>query len=91
MRIAVSRWLKLGPLAGFVFGTLTAATAAGALASSEDAPVGPAASPYGAYLAGRHAQEEEALWGRSIVVRTGVARRSPIAGIDQPHLSDGGQ
>ena len=61
MRMAVSRWLKVGPLAGFVFGALTAATAVGALASNEDAPVGPAASPYGAYLAGRHAQEQDAF------------------------------
>ncbi len=61
MRIAVSSWLKLGPVAGVVFGTLTAVTAAGALAVGEDAQVGPAPSPYGAYLAGRHAQEQEAF------------------------------
>ena len=61
MRMAVSKWLKVGPLAGVVFGALTAATAVGALASSEDAPVAPAASPFGAYLAGRHAQEQDAF------------------------------
>lgn len=56
----MSEWVKIGPLAGFVLGALAAATTAGAAATSADAPA-PTASPYGAYLAGRHAQEEGAF------------------------------
>ncbi len=58
MGIAVIDWLKIGPVAGFVLGALAAAGAAAAT-SSGDAPDASAASPYGAYLAGRHAQEKD--------------------------------
>jgi tetratricopeptide (TPR) repeat protein len=56
MGIAVSEWVRIGPLAGLVLGALAAATA-GAAVAAETAASAPAASPYGAYLAGRHAQE----------------------------------
>ncbi|HXC11859.1 MAG TPA: tetratricopeptide repeat protein [Stellaceae bacterium] len=64
MRTAVIDWLKIGAVAGIVVGALAAASAA---ASSGDAAEAAAASPYGAYLAGRHAQERgsygaAALW-----------------------------
>jgi tetratricopeptide (TPR) repeat protein len=53
MGMAVIDCLKIGPLAGLLLGALTATAAA----SSGDLAAAPAASPYGAYLAGRHAQE----------------------------------
>ena len=55
MRMAVIDWLKSGPLAGLLLGALTATAVA---ASGGDLSAAPAASPYGAYLAGRHAQEQ---------------------------------
>jgi tetratricopeptide (TPR) repeat protein len=55
MGMAVIDWLKSGPLAGLLVGALAATAGA---ASSGDMPVPAAASPYGAYLAGRHAQQE---------------------------------
>ncbi len=58
MGIAVIDWLKIGPLAGFVL-ALAAAGAGAAAAQRGDAADASAASPYGAYLAGRHAQEKE--------------------------------
>ena len=57
MGIAVIDWLKIWGQAGFVAGALVAASAYAA-APSGDAPDASAASPYGAYLAGRHAQEK---------------------------------
>jgi tetratricopeptide (TPR) repeat protein len=57
MKKAVSEWIKIGPLAGFVWGAVAAVSAASAALVHGD--VG--ASPYGAYLAGRHAQEEGAF------------------------------
>jgi tetratricopeptide (TPR) repeat protein len=59
MGIAVSDWLKIWAQAGLVAGAVVAATA-NAAALSERVPVPDAsgASPYGAYLAGRHAQEK---------------------------------
>jgi tetratricopeptide (TPR) repeat protein len=60
MGTAVIDWLKIGPLAGFVLAL--AATGAGAAAApAGDAADGSAASPYGAYLAGRHAQEKSSF------------------------------
>ncbi len=57
MRKAVSEWVKIGILAGFVLATVAGVGAANAAL----AHTGPGASPYGAYLAGRHAQEEGAF------------------------------
>ena len=64
--MAVINWLKIGAVAGFLMGALAAA-ASDAPAPGGDAPDAAAASPYGAYLAGRHAQEKgnygaAALW-----------------------------
>ena len=60
MTKAVNEWVKVGPVAGLILGTLAALTTTGAGAAREDAPP-PATSPYGAYLAGRHAQEDRAF------------------------------
>jgi tetratricopeptide (TPR) repeat protein len=60
MTKAVNEWLKVGPVAGLILGALAAVTTTGAVAAGEDLPP-PATSPYGAYLAGRHAQEDRAF------------------------------
>jgi tetratricopeptide (TPR) repeat protein len=65
MRIAVIDWLKIAAVAGFAVGILAVANA-DAAAPGGDAH-NAAASPYGAYLAGRYAQENgnygaAALW-----------------------------
>ncbi|HUC08998.1 MAG TPA: tetratricopeptide repeat protein [Stellaceae bacterium] len=60
MKKPVSEWVKIGPVAGFVLGALAALTTASAAVAGGPATP-PAASPYGAYLAGRHAQEEGAF------------------------------
>jgi tetratricopeptide (TPR) repeat protein len=57
MGIAVIDWLKIGPLAGLVLGVVAAASANAATSGGDAADIS-AASPYGAYLAGRHAQEK---------------------------------
>jgi tetratricopeptide (TPR) repeat protein len=56
MGIAVIDWLKTAALAGFTL-TVLAGAGSGATAPGADATGSPT-SPYGAYLAGRHAQEE---------------------------------
>ena len=65
MRTAVIDWLKIGAVAAIVVGALAAA--ASAAAPSGEGTEAAVASPYGAYLAGRHAQEKgsygaAALW-----------------------------
>jgi tetratricopeptide (TPR) repeat protein len=57
MSKAVSQWVIIGSLAGFVLGIFAAMSTAGAAGAAADV----AASPYGAYLAGRHAQEAGAF------------------------------
>lgn len=49
-------WVNFGSAAGFVLGMLAAGLAGAA--TPEEAAQSPAASPFGAYLAGRHAQEQ---------------------------------
>ena len=56
--MALIDWLKSWPLAGLIAGALTATATAAAATAGGDVPGSAAASPYGAYLAGRHAQEE---------------------------------
>jgi tetratricopeptide (TPR) repeat protein len=61
--IEISWWRRL---AGFLLAAALASTA-GIAASAKDEPAGSASTPFGAYLAGRHAQEERdyqaaALW-----------------------------
>jgi tetratricopeptide (TPR) repeat protein len=60
MRKAVSEWLKIGFVAGLVLAAFAGVPAASAATAGADA-ASPAASPFGAYLAGRHAQEEGAF------------------------------
>jgi tetratricopeptide (TPR) repeat protein len=57
MRKKVNAWIGIGPVAGLVMGAFGAVAAVAA----PDVPAGAAASPFGAYLAGRHAQEQEAF------------------------------
>jgi len=56
MGIAVSKRLRIGLLVGFATALFTGA--ANAAAAGDQANTKPPASPFGAYLAGRHAQEE---------------------------------
>jgi tetratricopeptide (TPR) repeat protein len=61
MGTAVIDWLKIGAVAGIAVGIVAGALAAAdanAAAPGGDVADTPAASPYGAYLAGRHAQEK---------------------------------
>jgi tetratricopeptide (TPR) repeat protein len=57
MATAVIDWLRIGVVAGAVAGTLAAAAEAATVAG--DAATSRAASFFGAYLAGRHAQEKD--------------------------------
>ena len=76
-------WRRLGRVRRVSAAPTPAATrAAGARA---------AATPFGAYLAGRHAQEERDYRAAARMVRGGAARRPAIARADQPHLFDGGR
>jgi tetratricopeptide (TPR) repeat protein len=60
MRIAVNKRVRIGALAGVLWGAWATVAAAGAV-NGDGLPAAAAASPLGAYLAGRHAQEEGAF------------------------------
>ncbi len=47
--------------------------------------------PFGAYLAGRHAQQMRDYQAAAAWFEDALRDRSPSAGADQPRLSDGGE
>ena len=88
MRTAVIDWLKIGAVAGIVVGALAAAGPARQPPAARWRTPS-AASPYGAYLAGRHAQEKGSYGAAALWYEQALRTDPAIARADQPHLSDG--